>query len=524
MSADLDLAPTIATDAVADAPAAPVNRALLGIAASAAMIAIFYHETIWSMIALWSRSQTFAHGFVIMPISAWLIWRQRDRLACMPLRPSNAAFLLLAALGAAWLLAQAANVQVVTQYAVIAMIPVCVVAMLGWQVAYAIAFPLAYLLLAVPFGEVFLAPLMDFTASFTVAALQLTGIPVFRENNIFSIPSGNWSVVEACSGLRYVIASLALGTLYAYLNYRSLLRRLTFIAAALILPILANGVRAYSIVMIGHWSDMQLAVGVDHLVYGWVFFGLVCLILFWVGSFWREAPLPTAPPAPPSAPQPGRTSLAAAAVAVIAISISWPLMAAMLLRPASAESTAALANAGLTIAAPQPPWVATGWSNDDWRASHAGTPLMLKQSYRNRNRDVKLQLVWYQRQQKDAELLTPVEAEDQRFHTLENGTRIVQLAAAPFRVQQAILQSGATRLLVWRWYRQGDVATSNPFLVKFLLARNKLLHLRQDGAEIIVAAPFEDQAAQAQAEILLQQFLDSMLPAIHQGLHHAAHN
>jgi hypothetical protein len=47
-----------------------------------------------------------------------------------------------------------------------------------------------------------------------------------------------------------------------------------------------------------------------------------------------------------------------------------------------------------------------------------------------------------------------------------------------------------------------------------------LLHLRQDGAEIIVAAAFDNAQEQAQAEALLQQFLASMLPAIHQGLNH----
>ena len=95
-------------------------------------------------------------------------------------------------------------------------------------------------------------------------------------------------MVEACSGLRYLIASFTLGTLYAYLTYRSLARRLVFIALSLIVPIVANGIRAYLIVMTGHLSDMQLAVGVDHLIYGWVFFGFVMLLLFWIGSFWRE--------------------------------------------------------------------------------------------------------------------------------------------------------------------------------------------------------------------------------------------
>ena len=139
-----------------------------------------------------------------------------------------------------------------------------------------------------PFGEALIPPLIDFTADFTVTALQLTGIPVYREGSFFTIPSGNWSVVEACSGLRYLIASFTLGALYAYLTYRSLKRRLIFIALSVIVPIIANGVRAYLIVMTGHLSDMSLAVGIDHLIYGWVFFGLVMLLLFWAGSFWRE--------------------------------------------------------------------------------------------------------------------------------------------------------------------------------------------------------------------------------------------
>jgi exosortase A len=525
-----DLAPAVALDPVAPAPAAArPGHTLLAIGASAAMIALLYHQTFWSMMLIWWRSQTFAHGFAIVPISAWLIWRQREQLASLPLRPCGVAFLPLAALGAAWLLADAANVQVVMQYAAMAMIPIAVLAMLGRQVAQAIAFPLAYLLLAVPFGEVFLAPLMDFTASFTVAALQLSGIPVFRENNLFSIPSGNWSVVEACSGLRYVIALVALGTLYAYLNYRSLRRRLIFIAAALILPIFANGVRAYSIVLIGHWSDMRLAVGVDHLIYGWAFFGLVSLLLFWAGSFWREAPLPlpVIGAEPPGLILPATTlPIKIGAAAGIAISACWPLMAALLLGQAGDESAAAsmtAPRADLRIAAPQLPWTATGSVPGQWRAGHAGNPLTLEQGYRNRDQVLALQLAWYGRQEKGAELLTPVDPLDSPpYRELENRLRSIELAGTPLSVRQSVLQSGAKRVLVWRWYRQGGVDTSNPFLVKFLLAKSKLLHARQDGAEIIVSTPFDDKPAQARAEALLQQFLDYMLPAIDQGLHHVA--
>jgi exosortase len=122
-------------------------------------------------------------------------------------------------------------------------------------------FPLLFLFFAVPVGDFLLPRLMEWTADFTVQALRLTGIPVFREGQNFVIPSGNWSVVEACSGIRYLIASLTVRTLYAYLTYTSLKRRLTFILVSLLVPILANWFRAYMIVMLGHLSGNKLATG-----------------------------------------------------------------------------------------------------------------------------------------------------------------------------------------------------------------------------------------------------------------------
>ena len=483
-----------------------------------AILALF-HETVWSMISLWWRSQTFAHGFMIVPISAWLVWRQRKRLALMPQRPCIPALLILAALGAVWLMASVANVQVLTQYAVTAMIPATVVAILGWQAARVIAFPLAYLLLAVPFGEIFVPMMIDFTANFTVGALQMTGVPVFRENNFFSIPSGNWSVVDACSGLRYVIASVALGTLYAYLNYHGTLRRLLFIAVALALPAFANGVRAYTIVMIGHWSGMRLAVGVDHLIYGWVFFGFVSMLLFWVGSFWRDQVAPLSPDRAPPAPfQPAaRRNLAGAAVACVAICASWFLYAAAL-AGAPADIPASL------VFVPPPQWQAAEWPADGWQAAHAGNPARFARGFSNARGTVTLQVASYASQMKDAELLTPMDASTEtafgKFREIDSGSKRISVGARQLTVRQVILQGPATRLLVWRWYRQDTVDTISGPLVKLLLARSKLLRMREDGAEIIVTAPFDEQAAPAQAQ--LEEFLASMLPVITQGLNHVA--
>ena len=102
------------------------------------------------------------------------------------------------------------GVLVVQQYAFVAMVPAAVVALLGRRVGMALAFPLAFLFFAVPTGEALVPRLMNWTADFTIGALRLSGIPVYREGNFFSLPTGRWAVVEACSGLRYVIASVTI--------------------------------------------------------------------------------------------------------------------------------------------------------------------------------------------------------------------------------------------------------------------------------------------------------------------------
>ena len=79
--------------------------------------------------------------------------------------------------------------------------------------------------------------LMDWTADFTVAALRLTGVPVYREGVHFVIPTGQWSVIEACSGIKFLIASVMAGSLYAWLMYRSPGRRIAFIAASIVVPL-----------------------------------------------------------------------------------------------------------------------------------------------------------------------------------------------------------------------------------------------------------------------------------------------
>ena len=511
------LPPSHPRPAAAQARAMPA--ALLGIGA----IVLLYHDTFLGMAQVWSRSQTFAHGYLIVPISIWLAWRRRAQLAAMRPAPSTTGLLLLAALGLVWLLADLAYVQAAGHYAATAMLPASLLAIAGWPCTRVLAFPLAYLFLAVPFGEVFLPPLIDFTASFTVGALQLSGVPVFRDGNYFSLPTGNWSVVEACSGLRYVIASLALGALFAHLHFQSPGRRLAVLASALLVPILANGVRAWLIVMLGHHSDMRLAVGVDHLIYGWLFFGAVALLLFLIARRWRE-PAPGLPPAAISVPAPvtpaPRSGFAAtkAAIACVLVAAIWPALALHSSVPAAAAGQAV----GLPELPAPPGWRLEAVAPPDWNAVFAGAPARYAATYRQGDTAVSVQLAWYARQARDAELLThQVAPFGPRSLPLAQQTRQLTLGGQTLQVRETLLAHGGKRVLVWRSYRQGGVPTANPVLVKLLLARARLSGTRQDGADIMVSLPYDELSPPPRAQ--LQAFLQAALPTIERQLQELPH-
>lgn len=252
--------------------------------------AVFY-ASIESTVTIWLRSETFAHCFIILPICIYLIKQKWAELNNAQLVPTSKALILAIPTLAVWLFGNLAQVLVIEQFATFAMLPIMIWSLMGTQVARILLFTSFFWLFSVPAGEFLIPQLQELTAEITVWSLQLTGIPVFREGLYIAVPSGLFEVAVACSGIRYLIASFTLGTLFAYLNYNGLKKRFIFILFAIALPLLANGIRAYGIVLIAHLSDMKYATGVDHLIYGWVFFGVVILVMFAIGGRWAD-PIP----------------------------------------------------------------------------------------------------------------------------------------------------------------------------------------------------------------------------------------
>lgn len=479
---------------------------------------LIYFDTLMSMVATWNSSETFAHGYIIFPISLWLVWKRRAVLACMSPAPFWPAVFLLACVGFGWLLAELAKVQVAQQYMFVAMIPLMTLALLGPKFASAIAFPLFFLLLSVPFGEIFIQPLITFTAHFTVAALQATGIPVLQDGNSFVVPSGSWSVVEACSGIRYLIASVTLGCLYAYLTYRSRAKQAVFIALSIIVPILANGMRAYMIVMIGHLSGMTLAVGVDHLIYGWVFFGLVMLLMFWIGSFWREDD--EEPPhatshsdyreKPSATPDGGR--IFAAACAVIVSAAVWPAFKHYLEYAGNNPATASLQSF-------RPAWTEAR-AFTSWKPHFFPANAELYKTFRQGAQSVGVAIHYYRNQNRNSMLISSsnqlVSESDEQWRRLETTVRTENVGDLSLPVRETRIEGSSGRLVAWTWYWIDEQFMVNDYLGKLLQAKEKLLLRGDDGASITVFAAYGENPDEARDAI--RHFIADSMPAIQHTL------
>lgn len=491
------------------------RNALPAVLILVAWVLVLYRDSATAMVLIWYRSETFTHGFLVPPIVLWLIWRQRRIIEIQRPLPSLGIFFFVTGAAVAWLLGELAAVNVVTQLAFVALLISIVPAILGPAVTRMLFFPLSFLFFAVPIGEFLLPQLMEWTANFTVLALRLSGIPVYREGLNFVIPSGNWSVVEACSGVRYLIASLTVGTLFAYLNYRSTKRRILFVIVSIVVPVIANWLRAYMIVMLGHLSDNKLAAGVDHLIYGWVFFGVVIMLMFLVGARWAEPEKVAILTGRRVETHDSGSAISKiwASTACFAVLVGLPHVVLWTIeRDTGIEPVLLTAPAELGAG-----WqvVARGMAN--FKPGFKSPSAEVNESYTNQGRTVGLYLGYYRHQDYGRKLVSSsnvlVGSNDLQWirvtsgaHATVLGEKVVSVHAEELRGAARTESVNADRLVVWQFYWLGGIATASPYLATAYGAFNQLMG-RGDDAAVIVVYTSKDQAGGAEA--VLQSFLST---------------
>ena len=491
---------------------APLTQAQLALGGVLLGMLVTYHAALIAMVHVWSTSATYAHGFLIAPIAVLLVHRLLPRLRAYPQALAPLALVPLLLCGVVWLIATLGAVDVVAQLAVVGMAVSVALFLMGGAWLRIAWFPAAFLFLAVPLGDGLTPLLVERTADFVVAALRVSGIPVFREGTQFVIPGGTWSVVSGCSGIRYLMAILTVGALYAHLHYHAWWKQGVFVGVALLVALIGNWLRAFGIVMLAYWSDMRLALGVDHYLYGWAFFGLLVFALMALGRGWADPPVPAAE-APTQNARHGGVTPGALAVLCLAV-LAWPAAAWVL---ESATRTVSGEPAFDALASRR--YHALD-AQAAWRAHFAGNPVQRRGTWGDASRRFDWQIAWYPQQVPGAEL---VNAGNELVHEKQPDWRVLSTTLES-RVASTLPTVGSTVLvardddaaqLVWHWYWVDGEATADRKRALWLSIRSQLRGRGNPGAMVIVSTPLPEAAAAPAARAALADFADDFATQAH---------
>jgi exosortase A len=184
-----------------------------------------------------------------------------------------------------WLAGRASGINLLAHAGAVAALQAAVLSVLGLRAALLLALPLAMGVFLVPFGDEIIPPLQFVTAEIAVTLVRWSGVPAQIDGLHIDTPAGLFVVAEACSGVKFLIAMVTLGVLVAFTRFASWRRRALFMAACVIVPILANGMRAFATIYVAQSIGAEAATGFDHIVYGWVFFSIVLALV--LAGAWR---------------------------------------------------------------------------------------------------------------------------------------------------------------------------------------------------------------------------------------------
>ena len=249
-----------------------------------ATITWFYWNTLTTMMGFLIRNDDYSYGLLLPLISGYIIYQKWPRFRETAWQPSWwGLFIIIIALGLNIMGEIAADLYVPRVSFVISLAGLLVL-IGGWGLLRLFIFPVLLLIMMIPLPDLITKaltfPLQLISSQLATAFLQLIGIPVFRQGNIIDMGVRQMQIVDACSGLRYILALLALGVIFCYFYQRKLWKIIILLLVLVPATIFANALRVagmgiYPILLVGFW----------HAFSGWLIFVFCFGILAGVNYF-----------------------------------------------------------------------------------------------------------------------------------------------------------------------------------------------------------------------------------------------
>ena len=254
----------------------------------------------------WGHDDNYSHGFLIVPLAAYLTWERRARLSAIAPKPAGLGLVVVVGSVLVLLAGLLGAELFLTRIAIVGAIVGGVLFVLGWRHLRVLAFPIGVLLLMIPIPAIIyyqiVFPLQLLASQFGESTLNLAGIPVLREGNILILANTSLAVAEACSGIPSLISLLTLGIVLGYFTDPRPAVRILIALSTIPVAIIANGARVAGTGIAAHYYGPAAAEGFFHTFAGWLVFVVAFILLFvimrivlWVWPLAQPAPRPSLP-------------------------------------------------------------------------------------------------------------------------------------------------------------------------------------------------------------------------------------
>jgi exosortase A len=251
-------------------------RNIAAIVAVAALVVLVYHETLVVLWRTWATNPNYSHGYLIPPVVAFLLWRDRRRYLTARGRGSLFGLVLIGLALLGHIVSIRAGVFMTQGYSLVLLLFGLSLFFHGGRATRTVWFPLGYLVLMLPMPpymmNVIAFRLKVFAARAGSGIAVKLGIPLARSGMTIHIPAGSLRIADPCSGLRSLIALVALGALFAYLTRGKTWKRVVLFASAVPLAVLANVIRIAVVCVVANIWGIDAALGFFHDLSGLLLF------------------------------------------------------------------------------------------------------------------------------------------------------------------------------------------------------------------------------------------------------------
>ena len=494
---------------------------------------VFFADGLDALLTAWSLPE-YSHGPLIPILSGLLFLRQLKSFPMDPGPKRNrwvgvtviVVALMLATLG------KLSNISDLVAYATILWVGGILLVSFGWATGKHFWPPVLHLVYMLPLPGVIyykMTTWLQFISSeLGVYFLKLLSIPVFLDGNIIDLGITKLHVAEACSGLRYLFPILSFSYIFAVLYKGPKWHKAVLLISAAPITVFMNSVRiAVAGVIVQYWG-LDWLEGFTHFFEGWVIFVACILILFVLARimliFNREKmglaealDLET----DGLAEQAGRLRLTQASGAMITVA-ALMVGAVLAWQTIPDRNVSAIARDDFQIM----PRTIGDWKQvgTDRELSASVQRSLGADDYVSRNYSspdqattVEFFSAWYNDQSQGGvhspEVCLPGGGWEIAWLERSDLTETMGWTL-PFMVNEAIIQKGETRMMVFYWFEQKGRKIAWDMEAKFWLLLDGVRTGRTDGALVRLTTPILKDENDADARQRLMNMMQNVVPVL----------